>query len=66
MKHYRLLLTAILLTFVGRMLADNLSVENVTMGAGETRQVAIQLNSPANKYVAWILPLPAFIPCRTP
>ena len=53
MKHYRLLLTAILLTFVGRMLADNLSVENVTMGAGETKEVAIQLSSPANKYVAF-------------
>ncbi len=53
MKHYRMMILAVLLTMVGRALADNLTVETVKMSAGETKQVAIALNNPTHKYAAF-------------
>ena len=53
MKHYRMLLLAVLLTMVGRTMADNLVVETVKMSAGETKQIAIMLNNPTHKYAAF-------------
>ena len=44
---------AVLLTLVGRTLADNLSVANVEINAGETKQVAIVLNNPDHQYAAF-------------
>ena len=53
MKHYRLAIMAVLLTLVGRTFADNLSVANVELNAGETKDVTINLNSSEKKYVAF-------------
>ena len=53
MKHYRMIILAVLLTLVGRTMADNLTVETVKMSAGETKQVAIVLNNPTHKYAAF-------------
>ena len=53
MKHYRMMILAVLLTLVGRTMADNLMVETVKMSAGETKQVAIVLNNPTHKYAAF-------------
>lgn len=53
MKHYRMMLLAVLLTIVGRTMADNLTVETIQMGAGETKQVAIVLNNPIHRYAAF-------------
>lgn len=43
----------VLLAMVGRTFADNLSIEGVTLQAGETRQVAIVLNNPDKMYAAF-------------
>lgn len=53
MKHYRMIILAVLLTLVGRTMADNLTVETVMVNAGETKQVAIVLNNPTHKYAAF-------------
>ena len=53
MKHIKFLLLAVLLTVVGRTYADNLTVANVEMSAGETKQIAIVLNNPTHKYAAF-------------
>ena len=53
MKHYRMIILAVLLTIVGGTMADNLTVETVKMSAGETKQVAIVLNNPTHKYAAF-------------
>lgn len=53
MKHYRMILLAVLLTIVGRTMADNLTVESIQMGAGETKQLAIVLNNPIHRYAAF-------------
>ena len=53
MNYWRLTTIAILLTFVGRMQADNLSVENVTAQAGELKQIAIVLNNPTHQYIGF-------------
>ena len=53
MKHYRLMILALLLTIVCRTMADNLTVETVKMSAGGTKQLAIVLNNPTNKYAAF-------------
>lgn len=53
MKQYKLLMMSVLLTLVGRTLADNLSVATVSMTAGETKQVAIELNNPTHQYAAF-------------
>ena len=53
MRHYRMMILAVLLTMVGRTMADNLTVETVKMSAGETKQVAIVLNNPTHQYAAF-------------
>ena len=53
MRLGRLLITVVLLALAGRTFADNLSVETVVMGAGETKEVAIVLNNPNKQYVAF-------------
>ena len=53
MKRYRLLMITVLLTMVGRILADNLTVNGVTIKAGETQQVSIVLNNPSHQYAAF-------------
>ncbi len=45
MKHSRLMILTILLTLVGSILADNLTVPSVVLNAGETKDVTINLNS---------------------
>ncbi len=44
---------AVLLAMVGRTLADNLTVADVTMNAGEKKQVSIVLNNPDHQYAAF-------------
>ena len=53
MRHYRMMILAALLSIVGRGLADNLTVEAVTMTVGETKQVTIGLSNPTYQYVAF-------------
>ncbi len=53
MKHYRMMILAVLLTLVGRTMADNLTVETVMMNAGETKQIAIVLSNPTHMYAAF-------------
>ena len=53
MKYYKLIIMAVLLTMVGRIHADNLTVPNVELKAGETKEVAIGLNNPSKKYAAF-------------
>ena len=53
MKQYRVLIMVVLLAIAGRTLADNLTVEAVTLMPGETKQVAICLNNPQKMYAAF-------------
>ena len=53
MRHYRLMILAVLLTLVGRAMADNLTVETVKLNTGDTKQVAIGLNNPTHQYAAF-------------
>ena len=53
MKHSRLMILTILLTLVGSILADNLTVPSVVLNAGETKDVTINLNSSEKRYVAF-------------
>ena len=53
MKRYKYLVLAVLLTLVGRTYADNLTVANVELKAGETKEIAINLVNPTNKYTAF-------------
>ena len=49
----RIMVLGVLLSLAGRTLADNLSVETVNMGAGETKEVAIVLENPEKTYAAF-------------
>ncbi len=53
MKHRRLMMLAILLTLVGSIFADNLTVSGIELKAGETQQAAINLNNDSKNYVAF-------------
>ena len=53
MKHIKSLLLAVLLTLVGRTYADNLTVANVELKPGESKNVAISLENPTKKYTAF-------------
>ena len=53
MKHIKSLLLAVLLTVVGRTYADNLTVANVELKPGESKNVAISLENPTKKYTAF-------------
>ena len=53
MRYCRVLMIAVLLTIVGRTQADNLRVENVSLCAGQTKEVAIVLQNSSKKYEAF-------------
>ena len=53
MKHFKFLLLTVLLTLVGRTYADNLTVANVELKPGESKNVAISLENPTKKYTAF-------------
>ena len=53
MKHIKFLLLVVLLTVVGRTYADNLTVANVELKPGESKNVAISLENPTKKYTAF-------------
>ena len=53
MKHFKFLLLTVLLTLAGRTYADNLTVANVEMKPGESKNVAISLENPTKKYTAF-------------
>ena len=53
MKTYRILMMMFLLILVGRTSADNLVVENLTMSAGESKQISINLLNSEKKYAAF-------------
>jgi hypothetical protein len=53
MKYWRIIAMAVLLTLVGRASADNLTVSDVEIKAGETVNLAIELNNPSKKYAAF-------------
>jgi len=53
MKQIRFLMIAVLLTFVGRAVADNLVVSGVEINAGETAVVSVELSNPSKTYVAF-------------
>ncbi len=53
MRIHKMIMALVLLAFVGKAFADNLTVESVTMRAGETKEVAIALDNPDAEYVAF-------------
>ncbi|MBQ9665783.1 MAG: hypothetical protein IJV33_04870 [Bacteroidaceae bacterium] len=53
MRIHKMIMALVLLAFVGKAFADNLTVENVTMSAGETKEVSIALDNPNAEYVAF-------------
>ena len=53
MKNRRLMLLAILLTVVGSIFADNLTVSSVELKAGNSQDVTISLISTSKKYTAF-------------
>ena len=53
MRLYKTMILAVLLAMAGRTLADNLTVEAVTLMPGETKQVAISLENPQKAYAAF-------------
>lgn len=53
MKYRNIIVVLVLLTFVGRTYADNLTVDDVIIGKGETKKVGIVLNNPSRQYVAF-------------
>ena len=53
MRQVKLLMTALLLIIAGRAFADNLTLESISMKAGETKQAAISLTNPDKQYVAF-------------
>ena len=57
MKYFRLLLTVVILTIVGRANADNLEVANIEMIPGETKEMLISLSNPSKMYTAFQLDL---------
>ena len=53
MKNRRLMLLAMLLTLVGSIFADNLTVSSIELKAGQSKDVAINLNNSEKQYVAF-------------
>ena len=53
MKRYRYMVLTALLAVAGSAVADGLRVEDMTMSAGESRQVEIELENGTNGYVAF-------------
>lgn len=57
MKQYRIMMIAVLLAMAGRTLADDMTIETITLEPGETKQVAICLNNSEKTYTAFQLNL---------
>ena len=53
MKNRRLMLLAMLLTLVGSIFADNLTVSSIELKAGQSKNVIINLNNSEKQYVAF-------------
>ena len=53
MKYCKILLMAVLLTIVGRTYADNLTISNVELKAGETKEITIELNNTSKHNTAF-------------
>ena len=53
MRYKKLFILSMLLTMVGNILADNISVNDITLSAGEEKQIAINLTNTENNYVAF-------------
>ncbi|MBR3521903.1 MAG: hypothetical protein IKN75_05170, partial [Prevotella sp.] len=53
MRYYRLFFMAVLLTLVGRMYADNMTVVDVELKPGESKTASISLENPTKKYTAF-------------
>ena len=53
MRYWKAFITIVLLTWVSRTKADNLTVDPVSMKVGETKEVGIILLNPTNQYVAF-------------
>jgi len=53
MKRIKFLAMLVLLTFVGRAFADNLKVNDITLNAGATQEIAIELINPDKTYTAF-------------
>ena len=53
MKNKRLFILSMLLMMVGIILADNISVNDITLSAGEEKQITINLTNTENNYVAF-------------
>ena len=53
MKHYRIVIMAVLFTLVGRTFADNLTVSSVEMNAGETKKLSISLDNTSKMYTGF-------------
>lgn len=53
MKCFKIIMVFVLLTFVGRTYADNLTVDQVTIRKGGTMKVGIALENPSLQYVAF-------------
>lgn len=53
MKNIRIMLLMALLTVVGNASADELTVSNVAIKAGETKTISIELNNPDKDYIAF-------------
>ena len=53
MKRIKFLAMLVLLTFVGRAFADNLKVNDITLNAGATQEIAIEMVNPDKTYTAF-------------
>ena len=53
MKTIRFLFVLVLLSLANSTFADNLSVEPITIGVGETKEVTIALSNPGKQYAAF-------------
>ena len=53
MNKVRLFVLMALLTLVGNASADDVTVSNVSIAAGETKSISIELNNPSKDYIAF-------------
>ena len=53
MRYYRFFFMVVLLTLVGRMYADNMTVVDVNLKPGESKTASINLENPTKKYTAF-------------
>ena len=53
MKAYRIMIIMVLLIIAGRTSADNLVVDNLTIGAGKSKEMSINLSNPDRTYCAF-------------